>query len=77
MAGTFRETAVYRVTGRMCEREVVREIEEWDETRDEERKRLREWSQYVEEDFLSVTAGPIPPHSFSQKIKYWSISQVY
>lgn len=33
---------VNRVTGGRCEREDVREIEEWDETRDEERERMRE-----------------------------------
>lgn len=33
---------VNRVTGRRCEREDVREMEEWDETRDEGRMRKGE-----------------------------------
>lgn len=47
------------------------EIEEWDETRDEGRTGKGEDAGVKrEEDFLSVTAALIPPHSFSQKIKY-------
>lgn len=36
---SFRETIVYRVTGRRCEGDDVRDIEEWNETRDEETMR--------------------------------------
>lgn len=52
-------------------------MEERNETRDEGRERMWKRGGRAEEDFLSVTAAPIPPLSFSQKIKYWSISQAY
>lgn len=54
----------------------VKEMEEWDETGDEGEKRMKEWIQYMEKDFLSVTADRAS-RSFSKKIKYWSISQAY